>query len=149
MSIPASTPPPALIEQAKEAARGFQLDPAIVCAVIEQESNWNLYAIRYEDAFFQRYVAPIGLSPTEGRARAFSWGLMQVMGQTARELGFKADIPQLCDPLFGILYGCKKLALCFKATGDARAALLRYNGGSNPAYPDQVLARTAKYMAVQ
>jgi soluble lytic murein transglycosylase-like protein len=27
------------------------LEPALVCAVVEQESNWNPWAIRYEPRF--------------------------------------------------------------------------------------------------
>jgi soluble lytic murein transglycosylase-like protein len=149
MIPPAAISNQALVEQAKEFARSFNLDPALVCAVIEQESGWDVHALRYEDGFFSRYIVPLGLPSTEARARAFSWGLMQIMGQTARELGFKGAMPQLCDPFFGISYGCRKLATCLKAVGSEHDALVRYNGGSNPAYADQVLARVPKYMTVQ
>jgi soluble lytic murein transglycosylase-like protein len=81
-----------LISLARAAALAHSLDPALVCAVCEQESAWNPWAIRYEPGFLARYVAPLftagKISATEAYARSFSWGLMQVMGQVAREHGF-------------------------------------------------------------
>jgi soluble lytic murein transglycosylase-like protein len=81
-----------LIALARAAALAHSLDPALVCAVVEQESAWNPWAIRYEPGFLARYVAPLftagKISATEAYARSFSWGLMQVMGQVAREHGF-------------------------------------------------------------
>ena len=43
---------------AKKWATKYGLDPLIVCAVIEQESGWNPWAIRFEPAFEQRYIKP-------------------------------------------------------------------------------------------
>ena len=137
-----------MIRIAKASAQAYKIDPALVCAVCEHESGgWNPWAIRFEPAFFDRYVVPMHLNPTEGYARAFSYGLMQVMGQTAREFGFKDRyLTELCDPLVGVDYGCKKLSHCLEISkGDIRAALLKYNGGSNLQYPDLVLPLMEKY----
>jgi len=92
-----------LIDLAKQTAAKYGLDPNIVCAVIEQESGWNPSAIRYEPAFMTKYVAPLytagKVTATEAYARSFSWGLMQIMGQVAREEGFDGEyLAQLCDP---------------------------------------------------
>jgi soluble lytic murein transglycosylase-like protein len=136
-----------LIALAKAEAAAQGLDPTLVCAVCEQESGWDSWAIRYEDAFWQKYESHLSIAPTEGRARAFSWGLMQIMGQTARELGFKArSLGELLDCQVGLHFGCLKLAACLRlADGDVQAGLLKYNGGSNPDYPSQVMARMASY----
>ena len=127
-------------------AAKYGLDPAIVCAVIEQESGWNPWAMRYEDRFFDLYITPLCLiDPTEARARACSYGLMQIMGQVAREQGFGGKyLTQLCDPDTGVDFGCRKLEKCFQQS-EPEAALLRYNGGGNPEYGQQVLARVAQY----
>lgn len=133
------------------------LDPKLLTAVVMQESSGNPYAIRYEPAFFRKYLEGIdpknlpGAQPnykevtplTESRARAFSYGLCQVMGQTAREFGFKSDfLTELCDPETNLNLGARILAHhLLKTRGDVRAALLRWNGGSNKSYPDKVLAR--------
>jgi len=125
----------------------YGLDPAIVAAVCEQESGWNPWAMRFEPAFYPRYSVPMALKhETEAYARATSFGLMQVMGEVARELGFVGRyLTQLCDPAMGIEYGCKKLQKCFSVHGDADTSLLAYNGGGNPRYGEQVLARVPQY----
>jgi len=140
-----------IIQLARGVAGGHGLDAALVCAVCEQESDWNPWAIRYEPAFYGRYVQPMIANgtlhdATEGRARAFSWGLMQVMGQTAREAGYGGHLAGLCDPATGMEVGCRVLARKLaEAQGDVERGLLLWNGGADDLYPGQVLARRAKY----
>ncbi len=136
-----------LIALVRQEATRHHLDPALVCAVCEQESNWNPWAIRFEPQFRLRYVAPLGLPPTEEIARSTSWGLMQVMGQVAREHGFsEAFLSHLCDPSTGVAIGCMvlagKLAECSQ---DVTRALLAWNGGGNSSYPGVVQARMSKF----
>jgi len=144
--------PSQLILLARRAAAAQSLDSALVCAVVEQESAWNPWAIRYEPLFFAKYVASLytnnKVSASEAYARGFSWGLMQVMGQVARETGFDAlFLSALCDPEQGLALGCKVLRKKFDAAaGDTTRALLTWNGGANPAYPAQVLARKQHYL---
>ena len=142
---------PEIIDLARRVAVAHGLEPALVCAVIEQESAWNPWAVRYEPGFLSRYVAPLytagKLSATEAYTRSMSWGLMQVMGQVAREFGFAPDsLPELCDSETGIEFGCRILAKRMaRARGDVPAALLAWNGGANPNYPSEVLARMRNY----
>jgi soluble lytic murein transglycosylase-like protein len=144
--------PAQLITAARKAAAAQSLDPALVCAVIEQESGWNPWAMRFEPLFFAKYVAALytnnKVSASEAYARGFSWGLMQVMGQVAREFGFDAlYLSALCDPEPGLAIGCKVLRKKFDAAaGDSTRALLTWNGGANPAYAAQVLARKPHYL---
>lgn len=132
---------------AKEIALQNELDPALVCAIVEQESAWNHWAIRYEPAFYIHYVMPIrGLSATEAYARSFSWGLMQIMGEVAREEGFKDDLPSLCNPATGLIAGCTHFKRkMVSAENNVNKALLLWNGGGAPNYPAEVLARVDKY----
>jgi len=146
-----------LIALARAAAEAHQLDTALVCAICEQESAWNPWAIRYEPAFFAHYIAPQlsagQISITEAQARAFSWGLMQVMGQVAREHNFGASsaspvapLSELCDPACGLDVGCAVFAAKSSAAhGDATSALQLWNGGGNPNYAAEVLARVGNY----
>lgn len=139
-----------LIRLARDAAKRHELDSDVVCAVIEQESSWRTYEIRYEQEFFDRYCFPLfknpEITPTEARARAFSWGLMQVMGQTAREFGYREPLPTLCVPQTGIEIGCKVLAHKIAVNeGNVHDALKAWNGGANSQYADDVLAKSAKY----
>jgi soluble lytic murein transglycosylase-like protein len=138
---------PDFIALARAIATNHGLDPALVCAIADQESSWNPYAIRYEPAFRSRYVAPLGLPLTEEVARSISWGLMQVMGQVAREHGFSGKfLSALCEPDAGLETGCKVLAAKVEtAGGDIARALSLWNGGANPLYAQEVLAKLEKY----
>ena len=140
-------PSPDILALARSAAARHALDPALVCAVVEQESAWDAHAIRYEPGFRTRYVAPLGLPPTEEVARSISWGLMQVMGQVAREHGFSGKfLSALCDPAAGLDIGCAVLATKLSAAGGNLARSLElWNGGANADYAPQVLARIARY----
>ena len=128
-------------------ASAHELDPALVCAVVEQESAWDSHAMRYEPGFRARYVAPLRLPPTEEIARSISWGLLQVMGQVAREHGFEEKfLSVLCDPAAGLQIGCMVLAAKLAAAaGNVPRGLALWNGGANPDYAAQVLARVARY----
>src|SRR5579872_1543427 len=147
------TVPPETIALARRIASQHGLEPALVCAVIEQESAWNPWAVRYEPGFLSRYVAPLytagKFSATEAYTRAMSWGLMQVMGQVAREFDFQpAALSELCDPATGIEFGCRILAKhVARSKGDIPAALLAWNGGAELNYSAEVLARKRNYSA--
>jgi hypothetical protein len=62
-----------LVTLAHDLAQAHELDPALVWAVIEQESARNTWAMRYEPAFFAKYVASLytnnKVSATEAYAR--------------------------------------------------------------------------------
>ena len=147
MSAPAQ-----LVSLARKAAASNSLDPSLVCAIVEQESAWNPWAMRFEPLFFAKYVAPLytnnKVSASEAYARGFSWGLMQVMGQVAREIGYAEPfLSALCDPADALEIGCRILRKKFDAAaGDTTRALLLWNGGADPAYPVQVLARRTHYL---
>lgn len=151
-----------MIEQLiKEKCKEFRLDRGIVLALITVESSGYPWAYRYENDFFTRYIKfktkeelgghwPITLSTnTERVGRATSFGLMQVMGQTARELGCISEaLTELCLPRIGLHFGCMYLRkMLDSSTGKDdsevyREALAKYNGGpNNPQfeYADKVL----------
>jgi soluble lytic murein transglycosylase-like protein len=148
----AATAPAELVALAHDAAKAQSLWPELVCAIVEQESAWDRWALRYEPAFYAHYVEPQlarGAIADEGeaRARAFSWGLMQVMGQVAREHGFAgASLAVLCDPAMCLTVGCRVLAAKLAAAeGNVTRALLLWNGGATPDYAADVLARAPHY----
>lgn len=145
--------PKALLEKAKLAAVNHKLDPALVCAVVEQESQWNPEAIRFEPEFEKKYILPMHqqMQPTEEMTRAMSFGLMQVMGEVARELHFAGPfLTRLCDPDVGLDYGCAHLVRKIASKdGDVSEGLKAYNGGWNPNYADEVLARMHRYQAAK
>lgn len=135
-----------LLVLAANTATAHGLDVKLVCAVVEQESGWDTWAIRYERNFDKVYVANHGFGDTEEIARSISWGLMQLMGECARERGFTGDLSRLCDPVIGLNWGCKHLAAKLAAHGnDVHAGLQAWNGGGNPNYAGEVMARIPTY----
>lgn len=138
-----------LIQTASKAATDAGLDPALVCAIVEQESGWHPFVTRYEPAFERHYIAPLNLDWSETKGRSTSFGLMQCMGEILRELGYTGGFSSLMDDVATeVALGCKhfknKLA---RAGGDVRKALQLWNGGGNLSYADQVMARLSKYQA--
>ena len=121
----------------KEAAHSHGLDPCLVGAVVLTESSGETYAMRYERGYrylFQpSQVKPKGCSTaTEINAQQCSWGLMQVMGATARELGFRGWMGELCRPEIGLEYGCRYLALQVKRFGSVEAGVAALQHGVAP-----------------
>ncbi|MHB8413280.1 MAG: lytic transglycosylase domain-containing protein [Candidatus Acidiferrales bacterium] len=140
-----------LIALAKQTAEAHGLFGHVICGQIERESSWDPWTIRYEGAFFARYIQPMLAAgklhdATEARARAISWGLGQVMGEVARELGYAGRLAALCDPAAGVEWQCRALDAKLRVqNGNVRDALQAYNGGANPSYADEVLQFAEKY----
>lgn len=139
-----------LIAMAKQSAAAHDLPPEIVCAICERESAWDPWAIRYEPTFFSHYVAGQytngKIDATEAYARAFSWGLGQLMGQVARELGYAERLAKLCDPQTGLEWLCRELAHKMATNeGNLAVALEAYNGGNNRQYAAEVIAKADAY----
>ena len=123
------------------AARNHDLPVPLVKAVVEVESEFNPWAVRYEHAFFSRYIAGKDIvrprapcsRATEERLVACSFGLMQILGQTAREIGFDGTfLTELCIPEAGLKWGCRYLGILFDRHGDdgLDAVVAAYNAGS-------------------
>ncbi|MFP5223119.1 MAG: transglycosylase SLT domain-containing protein [Acidobacteriota bacterium] len=158
------------------AAKAHGLPAGIVAAIVQVESSANTFAARYEpdypylwnvstgkayrvrpaerslDRAPADFSAPRGVSVhTEWISQQTSYGLMQVMGAVARELGFAWPfLTQLCDPSVGMEFGCRllaKLKRTYLAKYGWEGVLRGYNGGpgavvnvTNPEYPAKIKA---------
>lgn len=122
--------------QIKKVANIFKLDWLLVKAVCVKESSLNTWSLRYEDYWkyrfeVEKFAAKNRISvATEVQCQKISWGLMQVMGTVARELGFYDELPKLLQPQVGLFYGCKKLAALIERHKELPLALAAYNAGS-------------------
>lgn len=130
-----------------EAAESNKLRPELLAGVVCQESAGNPYAMRVEPGFkwIGRDLAqgrPTSMSSaTELWGRKTSWGLCQLMGQVARERGFRGWWPALCEPDLNLAYGARHLAWCLdRRGGDEFEGLLRWNGGGLKEYPSLVMS---------
>lgn len=136
----------------------------LLCAVIWHESvsacvgstpkdtiNRAIYAVRPEPGFYGMYLRnrpyatlagykPAGIpnATAEKLLRSQSYGLTQIMGETARVLGFRGQfLTELFQPYCNIKFGAMYLGKHYRQ-GGVDHALLRYNGGGNKKYPDLV-----------
>ena len=141
----------------QEAALAAGLPISIVRGVVCTESSGNPEATRWEPGFYDNYIK--GKFPDDDyhdeHGRAVSWGLMQIMGQVARERGFRGKFNELLQPEVGLYWGCRQLnvlhARYFKKHGWA-GVIAAYNAGSprkvggkfaNQGYVDKVLKYAA------
>lgn len=133
------------------------LDSNLIEAIVLTESGGNPYASKPEPTYKYLVIAKTGrpfrsMTPAEVASKTpptdfhgilpsgsvqewwgqqQSWGLMQVMGAVARELGFKAPyFSELTEPLTGLHFGCKHFAAQLAwAKGHVNQALGAYNAG--------------------
>lgn len=141
----------------EDIAMRYDLDVSVVKAIIQTESNGDVYAWRYEPPY--RYLwnvkwntafrklteqeiredrppsdfhSNIGSRATEWVGQQASWGRMQIMGAVAREYGYARHFPELCSVL-GIEYGCMHLARLKKRFFDKyglQGVIAAYNAGT-------------------
>lgn len=101
-----------------------------VMAVVMKESSLREHAIRYEDHYRwlvgNRDTMPIA----EVLGQKHSWGLMQVMGALAREMGFTGPFHELWTPEIGLKYGMLYLRKQYAKHKNWPDALAAYNAGS-------------------
>ena len=84
---------------------------------------------------------------SEWQAQKWSWGYVQCMGSVARERGFKGlVIPEIIVPEINIDLGARILRRHLRRKkGRKRLALLSYNGGGDPSYPQKVLRHEPQF----
>ena len=131
------------------AALRHGLRPHLLAGLVATESGGDAWAVRAEPGY--RWLVgddpgepdtrpPLSTQATEWATQRISWGLCQVMGATAREMGFRGWLSRLVEPEINLEIGAKYLALCIKrAQGVIEMGLSRYNGGGDRNYPERVL----------
>lgn len=156
-----------LVVMVRSAAKEESLDPALVCAIVDEESNWEANTFAMDAEFLARHVRLLRqvMLPTEAIGRSTRFGLMQIYGQVARELGFLNTFDSLCNPTVGLIWGCRHLAGLMRQvreeakqqnsesnTADpvseldiVRGTLVRWNHSSDKKYADRVIAKVSKY----
>lgn len=135
---------PCLLELIQSTASSFGISWRLVYAIVRAESNFEPLACRYEPGWNKNWlVTPDVFAKSLGQSiqteivqQSTSFGLMQVMGAVARELGYKEHLVGLCDPETGLHYGCKKLAQLVKKYPSLNDAVAAYNAGSPRRQPN-------------
>lgn len=114
----------------------LDVDWKVIDAIIHIESSWNPWACRFE----RQYVYTQNVEAHAKKARTTvstehtlqkcSWGLMQIMGGTARWMGYTGPIPALCDPEVGMHWGMKFFRHLCNEYVDINDQIAAYNAGS-------------------
>lgn len=138
------------------ACEGRPFSAKLVAAIVQVESGGVRWRTRYERDF--RYtVSPrefarrLGITElTEEIHQKTSWGLMQVMGGTARDEGFQGHLTSLVEVSEGLYWGCTYLERKWdRYNGSIPEVVSAYNSGhavkfgewfSNQEYVDRVLS---------
>lgn len=128
---------PEIISIVGDAAQKHGLDFWTLVAQVERESSGNPLAMRWEPGY--RWFYPPGTIPSDEQEKLFqmtSWGLLQIMGATARELGYREPAtlwpssPLKLDPVTALDLGCVYLKKMLTRWGGAtRDGLSAYNAG--------------------
>jgi len=108
----------------------------LILAIIYRESAGDTWASRYEPYF--KYLNNPGYFAqtnhitieTETIQQMTSFGLMQIMGATSRDLGYGDKLTKLCQPSMGIYWGAKYLQKLSKKYPVLHDTIAAYNAGS-------------------
>jgi len=102
----------------------------LVKAIVKTESAFETWAFRFEPAYKWLVGDKLTMPATERTGQMCSFGLMQVMGGVAREMGFTGYFPELCDPAIGLDYGCRHLKQYYEKYANWPDTIASYNAGS-------------------
>lgn len=148
-----------LLMEIKAQAARIRVDPNMICALIWQESGGDPFAVRFEEKTKLSFKASEYAKQqkitliTETTLQNCSWGIMQIMGFTARELGYDGPLIKLCEPLIGLYFGCNVILSKMKRYKMMDDVIAAYNAGSalrrdgkyiNESYVESVKFRWAK-----
>jgi soluble lytic murein transglycosylase-like protein len=120
----------------KAKAEDADIDPRLLASICWQESRGFVYAVRFEPNYkwtyrIEKFAKMQRITvETEEKLQMQSYGLSQIMGGTARWLGFSGPLPALYKPetnLFWATKYIKYLSQKYTKTDDIIAA---YNAGS-------------------
>lgn len=123
-----------------------ELPYGVMLGLIARESGRNP-AIRYEKHYrwldkTREFAKLNGWSnDTEIALQRFSYGPIQIMGATARWLGFKGHLWELLKPELGFSWGVTYFSYLLDRYGDLEDTVSAYNQGS----PKKKLLRPTEY----
>lgn len=125
----------ALLAIVRREAEGSKLNAPLIEAIITVESRWNPWAMRHEKDFSylvdcERHAKFSQVTvDTERSLQRMSFGLMQIMGGTARSIGYVGPLAVLLDPEVNVHWGGRyfqRIAHQYPMVTDQIAA---YNAG--------------------
>ncbi len=116
----------------------FRLDLNLLKAISIRESNKHNFKVRFEPHIAEarlwyprQWAEKLIISyDTECVLQKLSWGPMQILGSTARWMGYEDDLTKLVCPEFSLLYSAKYMRwLSDRTHGDESRLIASWNGG--------------------
>lgn len=114
----------------------YPVSPALLYSIAMIESSLDPNTVRYEPNWryyydIKKFADDLDItSQTEHVLQSMSWGLMQVMGTVARELGFTRHLTELINPHFNVAIAIKKLEELFNKYDNLEDVVSSYNQGN-------------------
>jgi hypothetical protein len=129
------------------------VDANLLRALAEQESGgiqwktrYELQSSRYVTATWE-YASRLGItSETERTAQMHSYGVWQMMGFLAREMGYQDYLIKLCDPTVLLPLVCKHLKHLAQHYPDEPSVISAYNQGSPRKTPGGQFENASSYV---
>lgn len=112
------------------------VDFSLMSAIITIESSWNPLAIRFEPSFkftnnAEKFANILGITiVTEMMLQHFSFGLGQIMGCRARDLGMKDSLQSLCVVETGSFWAAINLKKICEQYSSKLDQISAYNAGT-------------------
>lgn len=149
----------------EDVADAENVPAVIIAALVQTESSGNRFAIKFEPGYKYLFKTKENAQDnriteaTETVMQMTSFGLTQVMGAVARELGLKGTIFQLLEPEVNLTYCARLLKRLAKKYTQRDDLIAAYNAGSaikgmdgkykNQQYVDRVNGYLADIQASQ
>jgi soluble lytic murein transglycosylase-like protein len=112
------------------------VDTALALAIAKCESAFNPAAIRFE-AHWRYFNAPHKWAAklyiteaTEKQLQMFSFGVFQLMGGTARDIGYDGPLVALLEPTPGVVWGVKNIKRLAEKYESEEHLIAAYNAGT-------------------
>ncbi len=148
---------------ADKISQQFALPCHWIKAIIDQESRWNQWAVRYEPNYEwlynpDKFKSDLISRSTEIQTQKMSWGLGQIMGAVARQQSLIGPLASLLDPTTNITHMCKLIKTLQAYSSDPSVIFATYNGGGgarvklsdgkfkNQFYVDAIMTNMQKYI---
>lgn len=125
-----------LLPLVRDVALRFEVNPRFLDSLIVIESGYDPWAVRYEPKYrwlvnSDEYARQNNISKeTEVTCQRMSWGLVQLMGGTARNGGYSGPLARLIEPELNLTQACLYLRSLQKRYDNSEDVVAAYNAGS-------------------
>jgi len=121
---------------ALEISLDYKIDYPLFYSIITVESGWNPKVMRYELSYRWTvrppdFASALGITyDTEVQMQKFSYGLCQIMGGKARDLGYGGFLADLLTPRINLELGAKIISQLSSKYGYEPDVISSYNQGT-------------------